>query len=78
MPQWRLSLTISGAVSLGAYDGGALAALLYAVREIAAGDDPAARIDVMTGASAGSITALLAARALLEATIRALSCRAHG
>jgi predicted acylesterase/phospholipase RssA len=66
MPQLRLSLTISGAASLGAYEGGALAALLYAVREIAAGDDPAARIDVMTGASAGSITALLAARALLE------------
>ncbi len=66
MPQLRLSLTISGAVSLGSYEGGALAALLYAVREIASGDDPAVRIDVMSGASAGSITALLAARALLE------------
>ena len=66
MAQLRLSLTISGAVSLGSYEGGALAALLYAVREIAAGDDPAVRIDVMSGASAGSITALLAARALLE------------
>jgi predicted acylesterase/phospholipase RssA len=66
MPQLRMSLTISGAVSLGAYEGGALAALLYAVREIAAGDDPPLRIDVMSGASAGSITALLAARALLQ------------
>jgi Patatin-like phospholipase len=66
MPQLRLSLTISGAVSLGAYEGGALAALLYAVREIAAMEDEPLRIDVMAGASAGSITALLAARALLE------------
>ncbi len=66
MSQLRISLTLSGAVSLGAYEGGALAALLYAVREIAAGDDPPLRIDVMSGASAGSITALLAARALLQ------------
>jgi hypothetical protein len=66
MAQLRLSLTISGAVSLGAYEGGALAALLYAVRELAAGDDPALRIDVISGASAGSITGLLAARALMQ------------
>jgi predicted acylesterase/phospholipase RssA len=66
MSQLRISLTLSGAVSLGAYEGGALAALLYAVREIAAGDDPPLRIDVISGASAGSITALLAARALLQ------------
>lgn len=66
MPQLRLSLTISGAVSLGAYEGGALAALLYAARTVASGSDPALRIDVMSGASAGSITALLAARTLLQ------------
>ncbi len=66
MGQLRISLTISGAVSLGAYEGGALAALLYAARAVAAGDDPPLRIDVMSGASAGSITALLSARALLE------------
>jgi len=62
----RISLTISGAIALGAYEGGALAALLYAIRPLAAGDDPAVVIDVMSGASAGSITALLAARALQQ------------
>jgi hypothetical protein len=66
LPQLRISLTISGAISLGAYEGGALAALLYAARAIASGDDPPLRIDVMSGASAGSITALLSARALLQ------------
>src|SRR6266571_1801393 len=66
MGQLRISLTISGAVSLGAYEGGALPALLYAARAIASGDDPPLRIDVMSGASAGSVTALLSARALLQ------------
>jgi Patatin-like phospholipase len=62
----RLSLTISGAVALGAYEGGVLAALLYAIRPLVTDPTEPARIDVMSGASAGSITALLAARALLE------------
>ena len=66
MPQLRLSLTISGAVSLGAYEGGALAALLYAVRELTAGEDPPLCVDVIAGASAGSITGLLTARTLLQ------------
>jgi predicted acylesterase/phospholipase RssA len=62
----RIALTISGAVSLGAYEGGALAALLVAVQELCREPDPPIRIDAIAGASAGSITALLAARALLE------------
>ncbi|HKA92389.1 MAG TPA: patatin-like phospholipase family protein [Acidimicrobiia bacterium] len=62
----RLALTVSGAVALGAYEGGALAALLCAIRELCHGDDPAVRIDAIGGASAGSITGLLAARCLLE------------
>lgn len=66
MTSLRISLTISGAVALGAYEGGALAALLYAARSVATGDDPPLSIDIMSGASAGSITALLAARTLLE------------
>ncbi len=66
MAPLRLSLTISGAVALGAYEGGALAALLHATRPLVGGDVPLLAIDVMSGASAGSITALLAARALLE------------
>ena len=66
MSQLRVSLTISGAVSLGAYEGGALTALLYAVRELTAGEDPPLRLDVISGASAGSITGLLTARTLLQ------------
>jgi len=62
----RLSLTISGGVSLGAYEAGVLAALLIALRDLTAGDDPPVRVDVIGGSSAGSITGLLAARCLLE------------
>jgi predicted acylesterase/phospholipase RssA len=62
----RLALTISGAVSLGAYEGGVLAALLSAIRPLCQGDDPAVRLDAIGGASAGSITGLLAARCLTE------------
>ena len=72
----RLALTISGAVSLGAFEGGALAAILGFVQAAGAdqesavgaaeGEGPAwpVVVDVMSGASAGSITALLAARTL--------------
>src|SRR5215469_9339081 len=62
----RISLTISGAVALGAYEGGALAARLHAVRPLAGGEDAAVRIDAIGAASAGSITGMLAARTLLE------------
>lgn len=62
----RIALTISGAVALGAYEGGVLAALLTAVRGLSQGNDPLVRIDAMGGASAGSITALLGARCLAE------------
>lgn len=62
----RVALTISGAVALGAYEGGALAALLCAIRELCQGNEPSVRIDAIGGSSAGSITGLLAARCLLE------------
>jgi predicted acylesterase/phospholipase RssA len=61
-PQLRLALTLPGAVSLGAYHGGALAALLVATQR----SEGRVVIDAMAGASAGSITAVLAARALLR------------
>jgi predicted acylesterase/phospholipase RssA len=60
MPKLRIGLTISGAVSLGSYEGGALAALLVAVQELKG----EVVIDALTGASAGAITAVLAARCL--------------
>ena len=56
----RIGLTISGAISLGAYEGGALAALLTVVQ--ASGDGVV--IDAISGASAGSLTGLLAAHCL--------------
>jgi hypothetical protein len=58
----RIGLTISGAVSLGAYEGGALAALLVAVQQMGG----AVALDAVTGASAGAITAVLTARCLLR------------
>jgi len=66
MTRLRLALTLAGAVSLGAYEGGALAALVHALRPLLAGDDPPVRIDAIGGASAGAMTALLAARSVLE------------
>jgi predicted acylesterase/phospholipase RssA len=58
--QVRIGLTISGAVSLGAFEGGALAALIGAVQVA----QPSLRIDAIGGASAGAITAVAAARTL--------------
>src|SRR3989442_12681358 len=63
--QLRIGVTISGAIALGAFEGGALAALLAAAQRVNEHDGDALRIDAMAGASAGSITALLAARTLL-------------
>jgi len=61
----RIALTISGAVSLGAYEGGALAALLVGIRRLLEDGDSPIRVDAIGGASAGSITGVLAARTLL-------------
>ena len=66
MPGCRIALTISGAIALGAYEGGALAALLVGVQRLLREPEPPVRIDVVAGASAGSITGLLATRALLN------------
>ena len=56
----KIGLTVSGAISLGAYEGGALAALLVAAEELRG----SVEIDVIAGASAGAITGLVAARCL--------------
>jgi predicted acylesterase/phospholipase RssA len=63
MSRLRLSLTIPGAVSLGAYEGGALAALIVAAKTLG---EETILIDSIAAASAGSITALLTARSLLR------------
>ena len=57
----RIGLMLPGAVSLGAYEGGALAAVLKAVQ--ASNDELV--VDAIASASAGSMTALIACRALL-------------
>jgi hypothetical protein len=57
MSKLKLGLTISGAVSLGAYEAGALAALITA----AAASDGNIVIDAISGASAGAMTAVLTA-----------------
>ena len=62
----RIGLTISGAIALGAYEGGALAALLAATQAINEREQGVLRIDAIAGASAGSITGLLTTRTLLE------------
>jgi predicted acylesterase/phospholipase RssA len=63
-----IALTISGAVALGAYEGGVLAALIAGLRPLYRGDRPRVHIDVIGGASAGSIAGLLAARCIAEGT----------
>lgn len=67
MPK-RLAITIAGAVSLGSYEAGVLYELLRAIRfnnEKATSEDTKIYIDVLTGASAGSMTAAMVAQRLM-------------
>ena len=67
----RLAITISGAVSLGCYEAGLLYEICEALRQH--NEDPQTianpadriKIDVLTGASAGGMTAVIAAQSLL-------------
>ncbi len=70
MPTKYLAITIAGAVSLGSYEAGATYELLDAIRQH--NDDPETRakgdfirIDVLTGASAGGMTAAILGQKLL-------------
>lgn len=62
----KLALVLSGAVSLGSFEAGVLSELLYTLDHLSRHGGPRYRLDVMTGASAGSMTAALVARALLH------------
>jgi Patatin-like phospholipase len=68
MPK-RLAITIAGAVSLGSYEAGVLYEVLDAIHQhnCAEGvtDDEKILIDVMTGASAGAMTAAIVAQKML-------------
>lgn len=60
----RLALVLSGGVSLGAYQAGAVAELLWALEHRLDASAPVV-LDVVTGASAGAMTAAVLARALM-------------
>lgn len=70
MPK-RLAITIAGAVSLGSYEAGVLYEIVRAIGEHNAHPDTtshpeeAIEIDVLTGASAGGMTAVIATQKLL-------------
>src|SRR5579863_3583826 len=84
MPTKYLAITIAGAVSLGAYEAGATYEILDAIRQhnehpdtIKSGDF--IRVDVLTGASAGGMTAAIVAHGLLyqkDAFVDANGCSA--
>lgn len=59
----RIALTLAGGVSLGAYQAGATRELLWALAHRPTNHDPML-IDVITGASAGALTAAVVARVL--------------
>lgn len=65
----RLAITISGAVSLGSYEAGVLYEVLDALAQHNSDpkttDDEKIFVDVLTGASAGGMTATIAAQKLL-------------
>jgi predicted acylesterase/phospholipase RssA len=64
--QLRLSVAMSGGASLGAYEAGALAAIIVGVQRLQ-GERPGSMVvDGLGGASAGSLVALMGAHVLLE------------
>ena len=62
----QLALTLPGGVALGAFEAGALAALVVAVGDLCEGDEPQACVDLIGASSAGALTSVLVARALLD------------
>ena len=62
----RLSLSLSGGASLGAYQAGACAALLTAIGHLREEAGVDVRLDAVGGASAGAIVGLMAAHSALE------------
>jgi hypothetical protein len=64
----RLAITIAGAVSLGSYEAGVLYELMRAIRrnnEAAQTEDQKIYVDVITGASAGGMTAAMVSQRLM-------------
>ena len=66
MSETRIALIMGGGVSLGSFSGGALARIVHLLKDVKRGP---ARIDVMSGASAGSMTlAVVAYKLFMGAT----------
>jgi hypothetical protein len=64
----RLAITIAGAVSLGSYEAGVLYELMRAIRtnnEASRTEDTKIYVDVITGASAGGMTAAMVSQRLM-------------
>ena len=61
MPKHKISLIMTGAVSLGSFQAGAITELLYALIYDFTKNDREYELDVITGASAGAMTAGLVA-----------------
>lgn len=61
----HISVSMSGGASLGAYQAGAMAALLVALEHLQEEDPDSVAIDAFGGASAGSLVAVLSATAHL-------------
>jgi predicted acylesterase/phospholipase RssA len=64
--QLRLSVALSGGASLGAYEAGALAAIIVGVQRLQRERPGWMVVDGLGGASAGSLVALMGAHVLLE------------
>ena len=62
----RLSLTLSGGASLGAFEAGSAAALIVGWRHLRLEEDVEASIDSIGGASAGAIVGLFSAHCVLS------------
>lgn len=65
LPRLSLTVVLSGGASLGAYQAGALSALVDAVGHLRDRDPDLVRLEGVGGASAGAIVGLLGAHALL-------------
>ena len=84
----KLAITISGAVSLGSYEAGVMYEVVHAIRQHNESRETSADdrilIDVLTGASAGGMTAAILAQKLmfeadaLEGAYFQLALRAMG
>ncbi len=65
MPPLRIALTLPGGVTPGAFEAGAVCALVTWIQEVGKRQPDAVIVDTIAGASAGALTSLLAARVLL-------------